>query len=513
MVILVTIIANKILSELPDNIKFKFLIFYSEFRQTGITAYRKNHYNLNNLKNDVKRNMEILFLIEDSEFEKIWKKYIDIFHMSNFDLFETIYEENLSKSLISKNYVLIQNFLTNKIKNMSINDKQILYLYLDLFYFEEIYLFDVSKFRKLYQLIFGELLDSNINNILIKSGLVSETLWISSKGNDLGLHLNKIPFPIDIITNVKNSTLKKITYPSFKKSFKSFKKRFNYKKTRSYFTQCVGIDLLFSGFDQIDDGLKLIDTRGIMGLLAHPNIIDKNIFNSFLKEELWEFILEAAKYLQSKYNWVNMIFNNISKFSFLEDSTDFYRIYNHEIEEKQYHIIISCWYRYSLPIEQNSILILLYHPNVGSLINKIYDPETTTSVIAFDENENIIIVGEECTNDLINSIEDELKERNYNIKKKILSKEEIKESDHKSLEIEPDIQKKILDLLEKHDTEVNEKFNYIINQLKEKLGSDYQKLKKLRQEYKNKEISRGKYIKEVGKIIGKHAPLILRIFF
>lgn len=508
-----TSVADKILIELSEDIKFNYLIFYSEFCQTGITAYRNNYYTLNNIKDDVRRNIKILFDIDDNEFDKIWEKFIDIFHKIELEPFEMLAYENLSKSIFSKNYVSLQNFLTNIIKNLSRNEKQALYLYLNLFYSEEIYLFDVSKFTKLYRLIFGELLDNSIKDILIKSGLGSETLWISSKGNNLGLHLNKIPFPIDIITNVKNSTLKKITYPSFKKSFKSFKKRFNYKKTRSYFTQCVGIDLLFSGFDQIDDGLKLIDTRGIMGFLAHPNIIDKNIFNSFVKEELWDFILEAAKYLQSKYNWVNMIFNNISKFFFLEDSTYFYRIYNHEIDDKQYHVIISCWYRYSLPIEQNSILILLYHPNVGSLINKIYDPETTTSVIAFDENENIIIVGEECTNDLINSIEDKLKEKNYDIKKKILSKEEIKESDHKSLEIEPDIQKKILDLLEKHDTEVNEKFNYIINQLKEKLGSDYQKLKRLRQEYKNKEISRGKYIKEVGKIIGKHAPLILRIFF
>ena len=341
----------------------------------------------------------------------------------------------------------------------------------------------------------------------------SESLWISSKGNNLGLHLNKIPFPIDIITNLKNSVLTEITYPSFKKSFKSFKKRFNYKKTRSYFTQCVAIDMLFSGLDQIEDGLKLIDPKGITGFLAHPNIIEKNVFNSFVKEDLWEFVLEAAKYLQSNYIWVNKIFDNLSKFSFLEESTDFYQIYNHEIDRQEYHVIISGWYRYSLPIEQNSILILLYHPNVGSLINKIYDSETITCLIGFNENEDIILIGEKSVESMINSIEYEFKEKRYNIKKKILSKEEMDETAQTPLEIEPDIQKKILDLLEKHDTDVNEKLNQINNQLKEKLGSDYQKLKEIHQRYKNNEIPRRKYITTVGKIIGKYTLSILGIFF
>lgn len=508
-----TSIAEKIFLEISDDIKFNYLVFYSEFCQTGITAYRNKHYDLNNLKNDVKRNIEILFAIDENEFDKNWEKFIEIFHKFELDPFETLSYEKLSKSLISKNYEVLQNFLINIVSNESKKNKQALYLYLDLFYTKEVYLFDVSKFNKLYQLIFRELLENNINNVLIKSGLGSETLWISSKGNNLGLHFNKIPFPNDMVTNIKNSALTDMTYPSFKKALKSFKKRFNYKKTRNYYTQCVGIDLLFSGFDQIEEKLKIIDPRGVSGFLPHPNIIDKNVFNSFVKEELWEFVLEAAKYLQSKFNWVNKVFKNLSKFSFLEESTDFYEIYSHEIDEQQYYVVISSWYRYSLPSKQNSILILLYHPNIGSLINKIYNPESITAIIAFDENEEIVLIGEERTENLINSMEHLLKEKRYNVKKKILSKEEINKSEYKSLEIEPDIQKKILDLLEKHDTEVNEKFDQVINQLKEKLGSDYQKLKIIRQKYKNKEITRGKYIKKVGKIIGKHTLSIIGVFF
>ncbi len=64
-----------ILSALPDEMIFKYIIFYSQNRQTGISAYLNRQYFINNLKIDVKRNIEVLFTIDDVEFERMWATF------------------------------------------------------------------------------------------------------------------------------------------------------------------------------------------------------------------------------------------------------------------------------------------------------------------------------------------------------------------------------------------------------------------------------------------------------
>ncbi|MHA1285603.1 MAG: hypothetical protein ACTSQP_24120, partial [Promethearchaeota archaeon] len=222
---------------------------------------------------------------------------------------------------------------------------------------------------------------------------------------------------------------------------------------------------------------------------------------------------ESAKYLLTSYNWLAKLFEKISTFSFREESNDFYQIFNNEINNEQYHVIISSWYKYSLPIEENSILILLYHSNIRSLIENIFDSEVITCIIAFDENEDIYLIGNQEKIDLFNLIFNFLEEKGYKINKKILSNRDSYEYKNKHLINEPDILKKILDLLEKHDAEVNYKLDNINKQLKEKLGNDYQKLKEAHEKLKNNEITRRKYYAIVGKIIVKHSLAILNLFF
>ncbi|MHA1233362.1 MAG: hypothetical protein ACTSPQ_22290, partial [Candidatus Helarchaeota archaeon] len=320
-----TEILNEILSRLPNDIKYYYLIFYTEFRYTGITAYRNGYYTLNNLKDDVKRNMIILFDIDHNEFENLWENYISIFKTLNIDLFEILNRE-LCERIMSKNEEIIQNYLINKISELSKNQKKALLLYLDKFYSIETYLFKEEKFNKLFKLIFDEELSDSIQNILIKSGLGMVSLWITSKNKNNGLHFEKISFPIDIINKIKDSALSDITYPSFKKEFKIFKKRFNYKKNRKYFIEAIGLDLLFSGYEQIEDALNIIIPEGMTKFLSHPKIVERDIINPFIQEELWEFVKESAKYLLTSYNWLAKLFEKISTFSFREESNDFYQI-------------------------------------------------------------------------------------------------------------------------------------------------------------------------------------------
>ncbi|MGQ4875694.1 MAG: hypothetical protein ACP6IY_16635 [Promethearchaeia archaeon] len=507
-----TEILNEILSRLPNDIKYYYLIFYTEFRYTGITAYRKGYYTLNNLKDDVRRNMIILFDIDNNEFNNLWENYISIFKTLNIDLFEILNRE-LCERIMSNNKEIIQNYLINKISELSKNEKKALLLYFDKFYSIETYLFKEEKFNKLFKLIFDEELSDSIQNILIKSGLGMISLWITSNNNNNGLQFEKISFPIDIINKIKDSALSDITYPSFKKEFKIFKKRFNYKKNRKYFIEAIGLDLLFSGYEQIEDALNIIIPEGMTKFLSHPKIVERDIINPFIQEELWEFVKESAKYLLTSYNWLAKLFEKISTFSFREESNDFYQIFNHEINNEQYHVIISSWYKYSLPIEENSILILLYHSNIRSLIENIFDSEVITCIIAFDENEDIYLIGNQEKIDLFNLIFNFLEEKGYKINKKILSNRDSYEYKNKHLINEPDILKKILDLLEKHDAEVNYKLDNINKQLKEKLGNDYQKLKEAHEKLKNNEITRRKYYAIVGKIIVKHSLAILNLFF
>ncbi len=507
-------ISRKFIELIPADPKYLYLVFFSEFRQTGIIAYRKNHYTMNNLKLDVRRNMEILFNMNHTEFEDIWTNFINIFDLLNEDLFETLAYKRISERLMAKYHKEIQQFLGNNIRKLSDKNINNLSLYLEQFYGTPIYLFDSDKFGRLYKLIFGELSETSIQQILMRTGIALETEWISSKGNDLGLYFDVINFPNNIIKNLENPSLSHIKFPSFKKSYKSFLKRFDYTKNRDNFSEYVGVDLLLSGYEHIEEPFKIIVSNDTSSLLSHPNIIGRNIYNPNLKEQLWNFVLKGANYLLKNYIWVNEIFDRLSNFSFLEESTDFYSIFNHVINNIEYHVIISSWYRYSIPIEEKSILILLYHSNIESIITNLIVTESLVCCIAFNKVNEIYIIGSQNEQDLIDLIENEFKKTRYLVKKKIVSEEKFRhEGESIFYEYEPDLLRKIFDLLEKHDNDVNAKLDQLRLQLEEKLGSDYQKLKLFHQQYKKKEIKRRKYLAEVGKIIGKHSLTILNLFF
>lgn len=141
----------------------------------------------------------------------------------------------------------------------------------------------------------------------------------------------------------------------------------------------------------------------------------------------------------------------------------------------------------------------LYHPNFKTLIERIYNPQEMKGLIAFGENKEVFSIGSEEFFQIFNDFLKDVEGNNYNVSKKKISDEEFKEI-HESFDLIDNIAlDRILLILEK----IEERLDILEDFLKEKLGSNYQKIKHLVEKYRRNELTKRELITKGANIIGK----------
>lgn len=488
------------IKDLKENIKHLYLALAVSNRYTGVTASRKGYYRLSDLVEDMKNYTLKLFKINQLEFEELWTNFTQLIQMYNVDIFEDMGYKT-GKVIFKNCKDLLNKDVEERIKKISNIQKKGIFLYFDYFY-TDYYLYDVTdKFYNSFHLIFNEILDEDLADILVKVGLLLQSTWITSKGKNKGLTYNFTSFIDEIIPDIQRMLKKDIGYPKVSKSLKTFEKRFNYLKNSDSIFEYIGLDYLINRNEEFTFLINFIRVNGIKYFLEHPNIIKGKVINPLLASELNDSVKNVKVFLFKRFEWLQKIFKKHTDLFFLVEEDEYSQKFSSEIDREQYYIQFNCWYYDELiKKNNNSIQVLFYHPNFKTIMENIYDPNYMKGVIAFGEDFEVFVIGE---NDFIvnfKKILSELKKRKFHINIKEINIEEFQEiHQHIDTSDKYDI-KRIVEILEK----IDERIDGLEVFLQEKLGSEYQKIKFLLEKYRNDEISRKQLLLEGSKILGRN---------
>lgn len=487
-----------------QDIKYVYLSLSIIYRYTGVTASRDGYFKVKNLIDDLKSYMHKVFGLDQLQFDGLW----NIFHQDvqnyEIDIFEDLSNNKIGEDIFIECKDLILSEIKRRVKKSTVTEKRAIFLYFDFFYVDY-YLYNItSEFDDIYNLIYNEHLDCKLEDILIKTGLIFQSTWVTSKGKDKGL-TTYFPSYNDEIIPIIMLMLKGIKYPNFSKAVKSFQKRFNYEKDFNNVFEYIGVDYLIKNNKNPGDFLNFIKVNGEKYFKEHLNIVKTNQINPVIEVELKSNLIDVKKFLFKKFKWLEESIKNISSMCFLRDETEIDKEFSCEINNEQYYICINSWYHESVITKTNTIQILLYHPNFNTVRENLYDPDKMRGLIAFGEDKEVFSIGDDIFFNIFDEVLQDIQKRNFSVLKKELSSDEFNDI-HTPI---PDFEHYDIDQIVSLIEHIEERFNGLESILQRKLGNNYQKIKFLIKDYKDKKITTKELLRDGGKVIGKN---LFRIF-
>jgi len=361
--------------------------------------------------------------------DKLFSLFEDKFAFDLFNLYRTKYRETRYMNILYNKFEeLIHEKITGFAQNLNELDKKILWL-LDYthkstysgYYFPPKYL-DLQEIVLIGTLIFSieNLNEDIVREILIKIGIAHNGQYISDNGNFQERDViypfwKEIPIFQPYIEEINNNI------PDFKEALEKFSSDFSLNLELNNIIRIIHLDFLLKKTYGVDYELKkILDQSLIEKYVAKniPNIVINDLINPLIYDQIKALILKFRNELFLKFNWLKNYINSHEKIIEIHDNKFLINIDDSNDITMEIHL----WYSEEIVIDENKIIILLYHPNIEFLKESLFEQ----NLIAFRHNKDVYFSGTNENYEILSSLLELIENQGYKVFRRIIpSKKEL----------------------------------------------------------------------------------------
>ncbi|MHA1285128.1 MAG: hypothetical protein ACTSQP_21730, partial [Promethearchaeota archaeon] len=412
-------------------------------KHTGITAININKtYKEHNLWSDVFENMKLRYpRLLMKELEKLKKQLIYIVEeLARKSLLKDFFydEREFIFQYFKEEFIKI---ILQRIESLNDESKKVILLFFKMIPDSAFHIMDESwqeKFKIAYEFFFKTKFTGNLEELLIKIGIVSIGHWYTSK-KKFNIYYPDYNF-ISCISAIKEIVLNKLK-GNLEKSeldLEEFKEKF-----KNNVIELIGLDFILSseGYcsrDQLRGALSKISPDAWNNFESYDGIISSKdndiiVLNPFIIEELYDFISMKKNDLLKKYGHIIKVLSSLdntdSKIEIDENSF----IYNGFITLKskvEIKMIITPWFlpQYREYLGEKNLLIITNQPDYETFLSYIKELESEIALVFLQDNQ-FYLFSNFHTTDFIDFLIWQLEENNFElISKEIVVSESFNES-------------------------------------------------------------------------------------
>ncbi|MHA1470604.1 MAG: hypothetical protein ACTSSP_08615, partial [Candidatus Asgardarchaeia archaeon] len=437
------------LEGLKEDFRLVEILYLIASKHTGITAIKKGYYSISDLWSDVWRNLKIMYpdLTKD-DFNKLKEKIVlFVEKMARLDLLLDISSEERRKiyNVFRDEFI---HRVKERVKSLDKYSKQALFAFLQIIpeYADDIKSERwLSKFRVLYEFMFGEEFKEDLGEILIKIGVVNKGIWHTSNNNIYYDSYRFVHFFSEIKDEIKRELEREIHIQEPK--LQEFEEKY-----KNNIIELIALDYLLSSErickrDELRNFLWKLSIKAWEDFESYETVISSKegkiiAINPIIIDKLKEFIKARKKELLEEAKGLIEILKSSEKFGvdlIFDDDLSIYRGIIKMENGDEINIIITPWYipQYDKFLGRKTLVIVTHQPDYKQIV-KMFKEKYGEFILVFLKGKKFNIYSSFKDNSLANIIRQMLIEKGYKSEIEdfeFKELEKVEEGKHETLEI------------------------------------------------------------------------------